>query len=123
MVIIIFYCGYFFFFKQKTAYEVRISYWSSDVCSSDLLGAAHVLADGDIFHLGRDDAAPGIVHLADVHAGPGAQGALDDIGEGLDTARAVRPGKAVVLGPDRAALIFLHIAARHDPVEIGRAHV
>src|SRR3546814_15683990 len=27
----------FFFFKQKTAYEVRISDWSSDVCSSDLL--------------------------------------------------------------------------------------
>src|SRR3546814_6371209 len=26
-----------FFFKQKTAYEVRISDWSSDVCSSDLL--------------------------------------------------------------------------------------
>src|SRR3546814_5541477 len=29
---------YFFFFKQKTAYEMRISDWSSDVCSSDLLG-------------------------------------------------------------------------------------
>src|SRR3546814_1427416 len=27
----------FFFFKQKTAYEMRISDWSSDVCSSDLL--------------------------------------------------------------------------------------
>src|SRR3546814_17998169 len=27
----------FFFFKQKTAYELRISDWSSDVCSSDLL--------------------------------------------------------------------------------------
>src|SRR3546814_9908652 len=26
----------FVFFKQKTAYEMRISYWSSDVCSSDL---------------------------------------------------------------------------------------
>src|SRR3546814_8159125 len=26
-----------FFFKQKPAYEMRISYWSSDVCSSDLL--------------------------------------------------------------------------------------
>src|SRR3546814_19711835 len=26
----------FFFFKQKTAYELRISDWSSDVCSSDL---------------------------------------------------------------------------------------
>src|SRR3546814_2838378 len=34
----------FFFFKQKTAYEMRISDWSSDVCSSDLileLNAAH----------------------------------------------------------------------------------
>src|SRR3546814_6563181 len=28
----------FLFFKQKTAYEMRISYWSSDVCSSDLFG-------------------------------------------------------------------------------------
>src|SRR3546814_3886409 len=28
----------FFFFKQKTAYEMRISDWSSDVCSSDLYG-------------------------------------------------------------------------------------
>src|SRR3546814_5955675 len=29
--------GCFFFFKQKTAYEMRISDWMSDVCSSDLL--------------------------------------------------------------------------------------
>src|SRR3546814_10907904 len=28
---------FFFFFKQRTAYEVRISDWSSDVCSSDLV--------------------------------------------------------------------------------------
>src|SRR3546814_7308349 len=28
---------HFFFFKQKTAYEMRISDWSSDVCSSDLV--------------------------------------------------------------------------------------
>src|SRR3546814_6069435 len=28
--------SHFFFFKQKTAYEMRISDWSSDVCSSDL---------------------------------------------------------------------------------------
>src|SRR3546814_3456492 len=32
--IVLFFC---FFFKQKTAYEMRISDWSSDVCSSDLL--------------------------------------------------------------------------------------
>src|SRR3546814_2368044 len=30
----------FFFFKQKTAYEMRISDWSSDVCSSDLVSQA-----------------------------------------------------------------------------------
>src|SRR3546814_11859348 len=29
--------SFFFFFKQKTAYEMRISDWSSDVCSSDLV--------------------------------------------------------------------------------------
>src|SRR3546814_5031995 len=33
----------FFFFKQKTAYEMRISDWSSDVCSSDLLPEARHL--------------------------------------------------------------------------------
>src|SRR3546814_682683 len=32
----------FVFFKQKTAYEMRISDWSSDVCSSDLRGVAEV---------------------------------------------------------------------------------
>src|SRR3546814_5241064 len=32
---------FFFFFKQKTAYELRISDWSSDVCSSDLKVVAH----------------------------------------------------------------------------------
>src|SRR3546814_11963750 len=35
MIILIF----IFFFKQKTAYEMRISDWSSDVCSSDLKGS------------------------------------------------------------------------------------
>src|SRR3546814_12790067 len=35
----------FFFFKQKTAYDMRISYWSSDVCSSDLFGRAIFLEE------------------------------------------------------------------------------
>src|SRR3546814_11606765 len=34
------YVLFFFFFKQKTAYELRISDWSSDVCSSDLQSEA-----------------------------------------------------------------------------------
>src|SRR3546814_3251160 len=37
---------FFFFFKQKTAYALRISDWSSDVCSSDLL--ALLQADPEI---------------------------------------------------------------------------
>src|SRR3546814_5067131 len=36
MILKILYIIIFFFFKQKTAYEMRISDWSSDVCSSDL---------------------------------------------------------------------------------------
>src|SRR3546814_3904850 len=35
---------WFFFFKQKTAYEMRISDWSSDVCSSDLLCRTQITA-------------------------------------------------------------------------------
>src|SRR3546814_4598297 len=40
------FCVFFFFFKQKTAYEMRISDWSSDVCSSDLAVAASAVAAG-----------------------------------------------------------------------------
>src|SRR3546814_3089315 len=37
-----------FFFKQKTAYEMRISDWSSDVCSSDLDAEIHLLEQGGL---------------------------------------------------------------------------
>src|SRR3546814_6059126 len=47
-VVLVVFC--IFFFKQKTAYELRISDWSSDVCSSDL---ARPEADGTITLLGR----------------------------------------------------------------------
>src|SRR3546814_1783805 len=45
------FCG-FFFFKQKTAYEMRISDWSSDVCSSDLMMAMLRLNVPSIFVYG-----------------------------------------------------------------------
>src|SRR3546814_10505920 len=56
----------FFFFKQKTAYEMRISDWSSDVCSSDLLTAlleaqglnALAFASAEAFLLGYQPIAP-----------------------------------------------------------------
>src|SRR3546814_10055654 len=48
-----------FFFKQKTAYEMRISDWSSDVCSSDLLvdllhRRARAVGDADFALRGQD---------------------------------------------------------------------
>src|SRR3546814_7910714 len=42
--------GFFFFFKQKTAYEMRISDWSSDVCSSDLNRVAGRASDAQRLH-------------------------------------------------------------------------
>src|SRR3546814_4149860 len=49
---------FFFFFKQKTAYEMRISDWSSDVCSSDLVEVVgqevRVLEVGDVPEIDRD---------------------------------------------------------------------
>src|SRR3546814_2182533 len=59
--------GYFFFFKQKTAYEMRISDWSSDVCSSDLKAIHHYPRDHYAFW---DDALGGHALLAS----PGAFG-------------------------------------------------
>src|SRR3546814_6163796 len=56
-------CLIVFFFKQKTAYEMRISDWSSDVCSSDLVGA------------GDEDPVPAVVAAA----GPDL-GAVDHVG-------------------------------------------
>src|SRR3546814_5787411 len=57
-------CFVLFFFKQKTAYEMRISDWSSDVCSSDLrdpdlcLGAArHFSVAAVARRTGAQDAA------------------------------------------------------------------
>src|SRR3546814_1850401 len=53
----------FCFFKQKTAYEMRISYWSSDVCSSDLK-LDHQSIELGIIQLGsaRGNATHQIVH-------------------------------------------------------------
>src|SRR3546814_1490275 len=45
----------FFFFKQKTAYEMRISDWSSDLCSSDLLTPAAETAMRDYLRKNRGD--------------------------------------------------------------------
>src|SRR3546814_8718300 len=44
-----------FFFKQKTAYEMRISDWSSDVCSSDLRSASAIRNPGTLPWAGSEE--------------------------------------------------------------------
>src|SRR3546814_20445371 len=64
----------FFFFKQKTAYEMRISDWSSDVCSSDLplghtIGDFNEQPDGTCSDAEEDDEG----QLAQAEAGKGGE--------------------------------------------------
>src|SRR3546814_1625259 len=59
-----------FFFKQKTAYEMRISDWSSDVCSSDLFAPVHGLYT---YHCQRKPGrspVPFVKRFASVRQGP-----------------------------------------------------
>src|SRR3546814_1555280 len=53
----------FFFFKQKTAYEMRISDWSSDVCSSDLHLRVEIVV---CLHMHHDNAAIVIARFANI---------------------------------------------------------
>src|SRR3546814_19579266 len=91
-------CTFFFFFKQKTAYEMRISDWSSDVCSSDLPGRAEQqLGDADILRAvdrflvdHRDRRRDLIEHQRRARAGDG-----DAIGVGRDRKRGRVLGKGL----------------------------
>src|SRR3546814_3013977 len=92
----------FFFFKQKTAYEMRISDWSSDVCSSDL-------SRSDLSALRSGATVPG-------ERRPCARGETDRGGAGARL-RAVGIGGSAVPGsggrPRRAALGRLRGVAGH----------
>src|SRR3546814_6770266 len=92
-------CGLsFFFFKQKTAYEMRISDWSSDVCSSDLqqggsgmrglpldLGMIHFVGIGGI----------GMSGIAEVLANLGYQVQGSDMSENANVQRLRKLGVKV----------------------------
>src|SRR3546814_7634410 len=116
----------FFFFKQKTAYEMRISDWSSDVCSSDLNQADPYL---DIQN--RITGQIGALAEALPHC------ALAQIVQGIDDIRclardngfaavetlASRLESAVAGGGYRAAILTYLDAMSDAAQEIGRAHV
>src|SRR3546814_16412620 len=87
-------CWFVFFFKQKTAYEMRISDWSSDVCSSDL---------------DRADEADGRCEGSGVKLVRERRRA---VGDGALSARPVRPGQ-------RALWPYRQIARRDAVVAIA----
>src|SRR3546814_6605943 len=91
----------FFFFKQKTAYEMRISDWSSDVCSSDLLGLG----------VGGLDDASSLAFAPNTH---------DFLRRLLSCLPVGRPPR--ILTSDGEFHSFTRQAARLEE-EIGRAHV
>src|SRR3546814_6626742 len=81
-----------FFYKQKTAYEMRISDWSSDVCSSDLVQIAH-LGIG----MGEDD--PRLIRRGDALGIP----AVHKIGAGQLTRLGRLHHAMRLIGMDRLA--------------------
>src|SRR3546814_6866254 len=110
----------FVFFKQKTAYEMRISDWSSDVCSSDLVALPD---DGGVVLLGRQVAVDAVVagvggavgEPPDVNVVRPEAGILH-LGIGLEPVQAL-----AVLAPEPFRIrnrLFVELE-----IEIGRAHV
>src|SRR3546814_13008290 len=107
----------FFFFKQKTAYEMRISDWSSDVCSSDLArrGARAVIVAHHVEHdLGSNDQQ--FASVLEVHRYPVADHGLDLSDApvrllGMAHAHAGRQMQGIVQG----------CLLRHPAREVGRA--
>src|SRR3546814_5800238 len=101
---------FFFFFKQKTAYEMRISDWSSDVCSSDLTAVVdldRVQEVGRGFHF-RDDVAHLLVKgFEEILEGDGGRG-LQDALELLDE----------IVGIEKR-----HAAEEHVDATAARAHL
>src|SRR3546814_11969331 len=111
-------CDIFFFFKQKTAYEMRISDWSSDVCSSDLV----IFEPGERYrlrNLTKHQLVKGTVHPYrgewiefDVEQKPGK-----DVTAGTRVARKRRLStflliRALGYGEDRCPG-FMHAFVRH----------
>src|SRR3546814_3501991 len=108
---------FFFFFKQKTAYEMRISYWSSDVCSSDL----KAWVAGQTVH--HDSHVLGARSRTDQQGIGGADHCYALQAEGGD--RQDRALQIAVVAVDRQNFAVEDVAAvvLVGGLEIGRAHV
>src|SRR3546814_8669347 len=133
----------FVFFKQKTAYDLRISDWSSDVCSSDLRALVRTdrawipTAEGASlylrpFMLGTEVALPpkpATEHLFCVIASPvasyfkgGTKGVTLWVSENYTRAAPGGTG-AAKCGGNYAASLVAQAEGEREGCEIGRAHV
>src|SRR3546814_21034411 len=112
----------FFFFKKKTAYEMRISDWSSDVCSSDLPTSATCWGtsspNGSSRHDPRDRATAGRTTAA--RRAPGADAPLPTAMSLLLESGRARPGAGRAADGNLEAGERRGRGARHPP-EIGSA--
>src|SRR3546814_10284209 len=117
---------FFFFFKQKTAYERRISDWSSDVCSSDLEGGA--AAAERLIRLNRLEAIEDLrpksaaqVETADVSltaAGKAAQQASEQLATGRTAlSRADQMLCEALRAADEAALALERLNGKREQLE------
>src|SRR3546814_8608312 len=113
----------FFFFKQKTAYDMRISDWSSDVCSSDLLttiqeytGVGVTSSNGDRRAISAQiDSGQIVVHLI------GSITSLVSISKPQLPIAVVSP--AFYLTTIQQCTCVAGPSSNADRREIGRAHV
>src|SRR3546814_16730921 len=77
----------FFFFKQKTAYEMRISDWSSDVCSSDLDYAHHPVEIRAVLSAAREGVGAGrVVGVVQPHRFTRLRDHMDDFQQAFNDA-------------------------------------
>src|SRR3546814_8107561 len=117
---------FFFFFKQKTAYERRISDWSSDVCSSDLEGGA--AAAERLIRLNRLEAIEDLrpksaaqVETADVSltaAGKAAQQASEQLATGRTAlSRADQVLREALRAADEAALALERLNGKREQLD------
>src|SRR3546814_8920238 len=105
-----------FFFKQKTAYEMRISDWSSDVCSSDLkdphrpfvvqAGAKQITALGTIFEVRLLDSDRMKVTLVEGKVVVDEGEDRPDDGAPVMVPAVLAPGDALVVSADAAPVRF-----------------
>src|SRR3546814_193822 len=95
----------FFFFNKKTAYEMRISDWSSDVCSSDLTGPADGLDNCELFFLEALRSARQRIWIASPYFVPDEQ-----IVSALELAR-LRGVEVRILLPQRVDRMLVQLAS------------